>query len=155
MTQEVTNFARFYALLKKLPYSMNIEKLKEEIVLQYTCNRTSSLREMTAAEYAACCKGMEGLAEDRDRLRKLRSACLKLMQKLGVDTTDWARVDRFCENPRIAGMPFACISADGLAGLQKKLRAIGRNGGPRHKDNETKQPAAVVCITAGSDAPKC
>ena len=47
MTQEVTNFARFYALFNKLPCTGDREGLKKQIVLQYTCDRTESLREMT------------------------------------------------------------------------------------------------------------
>ena len=50
MTQEVTNFARFYALFNKLPCTGDREGLKKQIVLQYTCDRTESLREMTSKE---------------------------------------------------------------------------------------------------------
>lgn len=157
MTQEVTNFARFYALFNKLPYSMNKEDLKKEIVLQYTWNRTDSLREMTAEEYNACCDGLEKLAGQKDLLRKKRSLCLKLMQKLGIDTSDWARINNFCEHPRIAGKPFARITVDELDGLATKLRAIQRNGGlkARKETENMKRPAAVACIYIDPAAPKC
>ena len=36
MAQEVTNFARFYALFNKLPCTGDQEGLKKQIVLQYT-----------------------------------------------------------------------------------------------------------------------
>ena len=55
MAQEVTNFARFYTLFNKLPCTGDREGLKKQIVLQYTWNRTESLREMTSKESEACC----------------------------------------------------------------------------------------------------
>ena len=44
MAQEVTNFARFYALFGKVPYYGDREEFKRSIVRQYTRNRTESLR---------------------------------------------------------------------------------------------------------------
>ena len=38
---------RFYALFNKLPYQGDREEFKKQIVLQYTWNRTDSLKEMT------------------------------------------------------------------------------------------------------------
>lgn len=95
MAQEVTNFARFYALFNKLPYQGDREEFKKQIVLQYTWNRTDSLKEMTAKEYEVCCTALEKLSGQdewrqklREELRRKRSVCLKLMQQLGIDTTD-------------------------------------------------------------------
>lgn len=65
----------------------------------------------------------------REELRRKRSVCLKLMQQLGIDTTDWNRVNEFCNNPRIAGKPFVQISTAELEQLAIKLRAIQRKGG--------------------------
>ena len=136
MAQEVTNFARFYALFNKLPCTGDREGLKKQIVLQYTCDRTESLREMTSKEYEACCCALEKLTGQdkwrqklREELRRKRSVCLKLMQQLGIDTTDWNRVNEFCNNPRIAGKPFVQISTAELEHLAIKLRAIQRKGG--------------------------
>lgn len=112
MAQEVTNFARFYASFNKLPCTGDREGLKKQIVLQYTWDRTESLREMTSKEYEACCSALEKLTGQdewrqklREELRRKRSVCLKLMQQLGIDTTDWDRINAFCNNPRIAGKP--------------------------------------------------
>ena len=106
MAQEVTNFARFYALFNKLPYQGDREEFKKQIVLQYTWNRTDSLKEMTAKEYEVCCTALEKLSGQdewrqklREELRRKRSVCLKLMQQLGIDTTDWNRVNEFCKTP--------------------------------------------------------
>ena len=136
MAQEVTNFARFYALFNKLPYQGDREEFKKQIVLQYTWNRTDSLKEMTAKEYEVCCTALEKLSGQdewrqklREELRRKRSVCLKLMQQLGIDTTDWNRVNEFLNNPRIAGKPFVQVSTAELEQLAIKLRAIQRKGG--------------------------
>ena len=41
MAQEVTNFARFYASFNRLPCTGDKETTKQEIVMQWTGNRTS------------------------------------------------------------------------------------------------------------------
>lgn len=162
MAQEVTNFARFYASFNKLPYNGDREEFKKSIVLQYTWNRTDSLREMTRLEYNTCCASIEKLAgvdERRQRMQEelkyRRSVCLKLMQKMGIDTSDWARINDFCNNPRIAGKPFARISVEELEDLAVKLRSIRRKGGLKEKKKEeVKQPAAVSYVFIDPKAPK-
>jgi hypothetical protein len=164
MAQEVTNFARFYASFNKLPYDGDREEFKKSIVMQYTWNRTDSLREMTSKEYDACCATLEKLSGQdewrqklRQELRHRRSVCLKLMQKLGIDTSDWARVNDFCRHPRIAGKPFARITTEELEQLAVKLRSIQRKGGLKKKTEnvDVKQAAAVTCIFIDPNAPKC
>lgn len=136
MAQEIENFARFYVSFNKLPYNRDREEFKKSIVRQYTWNRTDSLREMTLKEYNACCATLEKLTGQddlrkrfREELRRQRSICLKLMQKLGVDTSDWARVNDFCRNPRIAGTEFSRLTTEALEQLAVKLRIIQRKGG--------------------------
>lgn len=122
------NYARFYTLLKKMPGAD-----KKTLVSQYTDGRTTSLRETTQQEYNKMCRDMEQVAgydermsDIRRELRRKRSMCLKLMQQLGIDTTDWDRVNAFCEDTRIAGKAFRHISIDELEALAVKLRAIKR-----------------------------
>lgn len=122
------NYARFYTLLKKMPGAD-----KETLVAQYTDGRTSSLRETTRQEYDRMCRDMERetgcdefVESIRRQLRRKRSVCLKLMQQLGIDTTDWNRVNAFCEDARIVGKAFRHISIDELEELAVKLRAIKR-----------------------------
>lgn len=132
----MNNYARFYAAFNRLPCSGDREEFKKSIVAQYTWNRTTSLKEMTREEYNACCVTLEKLSGIKEQLRKERSTTLKLMQKLGVNTSDWTAVDNFCMNNRIAGKRFAQINVEELVALQKKLRAIERNGGLK-KTNRT------------------
>lgn len=120
------NYAEFYALLNKLPGATS--GLKEDLVMQFTKGRTSSLREMMPAEYKAMCASLRGTIDTgmdersfTDEIKRRRSAALKRMQKIGIDTTNWANVDNFCLNPRIAGKRFARLSMDELAALIPKL----------------------------------
>lgn len=139
MAQEVTNFARFYGILKK-NYEFATKELgdefKEGLVSQFTNGRTTSLRDMTRKEYDRMCVELEVqtnqlLRAVKDEQRKHRSQCLRLMQKLGIDTTDWVRVNAFCEDPRIAGKVFRRLSNEELDQLAVKLRTIERKGGLR------------------------
>ena len=130
MQGQVTNFARFYTLLNRMPYVGDKEDLKRELVLQGTNGRTNSLREVSKKEYVAICEAMERVAPgiDRDKfaeqLRKSRSVCLRLMQKIGVDTTSWRVVNDYCKSPKIAGADFRVLSIDDLDRLSLKLRMI-------------------------------
>ena len=133
MEQEVTNFSRFFAAFNRLPYGGNREEFQKQVVLQYTWNRTDSLREMTRREYDDCCDALEKLNGYKDERRKLRCRCLRQMQKLGIDTTDWTRINAFCQDPRIAGKVFARLSGSELEALSVKLRSIQRKGGLRPK----------------------
>lgn len=124
----VTDYRRFYASLNRL-YGCDAEELKESLVSSYTDGRTTHLHEMEEWEYDAMCRELEektGWAEAR---RKARSLCLKLMQRAGVDTTDWGKVNAFCESPRIAGKAFAKLDLQELAMVTTKLRIIVRKGG--------------------------
>ena len=128
MTHE-RNYARFYTLLKLLPGAD-----KETLVAQYTDGRTTSLRETTPQEYD----------QMRRQLRCRRSEVLKLMQQLGIDTTDWNRVDAFCKDVRIAGKAFRHISIDELEALAVKLRIIERKGGLKARQQQPEQPTTAA-----------
>jgi len=129
MAQEVNNYARFYAALGRIKYAGDREDLKKSVVWQYTLERTEHVSEMTREEYDNCCAALERMSGYKDELRKERSCCLRLMQQIGVDTSDWSRVDGFCLHPRIAGKAFRRIRLEELEALERKLRAIKRKGG--------------------------
>ena len=116
------NYARFYMLLKQLPHAD-----KDTLVWQYTQGRTKSLRETSKWEY----DDMERVVNNNNKaalkqtaLRKARSAVLHQLQIYGLDTTDWATVDAFCKNPRIAGKPFRKLTIEDLNEVNKKIRVI-------------------------------
>ena len=110
-------YKRFYKLFNRLP--LHDDEMKERLVQQYTAGRTSSLRAMTAAEYDALCDALErSTADPQHELRKKkRSAALRLMQQLGIDTTDWPRINAFCRDRR-KGVRCADPAGAGRAGLE-------------------------------------
>ena len=137
------NYARFYTLLKKLPGAD-----KETLVSSFTDGRTTSLREMKVKEYDAMCASLEEQTGWKAQVKKKRSLCLKLMQKAGIDTTDWQRINDFCRHPRIAGKVFAQLSLADLDSLQTKLRSIMRKGGlkPKPSRDEHRNTTSFVYI---------
>lgn len=130
MKQQIDNFSRFYSLLKKIPYEGDKEDLKCDLVSQGTNGRTSSLKEVTRKEYDSICDTMEKLCPNNGRekfearRRKSRSVCLKLLQKIGVDTTDWNAINDYCRSPKIACVPFRELDIEALDKLSIKLRVI-------------------------------
>jgi hypothetical protein len=132
VVQEVKNFARFYALLHQLMvmgHCGSATEVKEEWVWRFTLHRTKHLREMRLEEYQLMCRTMEGVTVNEMARRKERSRVLFQMQRLGVDTTQWDRVNAFCRDGRIAGKEFAQLTVDELAKLRVKLYMIERHGG--------------------------
>lgn len=140
MEQQVTNFRRFYAVIKTLDSVADRDDVKKNLVHQYTNGRTDSLREMTRAEYDRCCEDLERKAGRQDELRKERSKTLKLMQQMGVDTTDWGRVNLLCRDARIIGKDFYHITAEEHRELRRKLKSIERKGGIRRQPVEMPEP---------------
>lgn len=139
MSKTIHNYHRFYASFNRLPGG-DREDMKEALVSSFTDGRTTSLKEMTSKEYDALCASLEERTGWKEQLRQKRSLCLKLMQKAGIDTTDWARVNDFCRNPRIAGKVFARLGMKDLEALQVKLRVI------MHKDGLKPARAKEIAI---------
>lgn len=133
------NFAAFWSLCKRL---RGLEVSKEELVLQWTNGRTSSLREMYAGEYNAMLRALNEEAGFRPscaanaELRAMRSKLLHLAQQLGVDTANWEAVDAFFCQSRIAGKAFRAIELEEAETVRKRLLAI------RRKQAKTEQAAA-------------
>lgn len=142
MKQQVTNFARFYSAIKAINPIGDRDEVKKSLVWQYTNGRTDSLREMTRAEYERCCEDLERKTGQESELRKERSKTLRLMQQMGVDTSDWGRVNLLCRDVRIIGKDFYYITAEEHRELRRKLKSIERKGGIRRKPVEIpRQPA--------------
>ena len=143
------NYHRFYALFRRL-YGCD-EELKATLVSNFTDGRTTHLSEMTKREYDALCNSLDERSGWRVRLKRYRSVCLNLMQHLGIDTTDWARVNDFCRHPRIAGREFSLLGVEDLPQLQVKLRAIQRKGGLNVKAYGDGCPQAKPAGTVASE----
>lgn len=144
MKQQITNFGRFYTAVRALNPIGDRDEVKKSLVYQYTDGRTDSLREMTRVEYDRCCEDLERKTGQKDELRKERSKTLKLMQQMGVDTTDWGRVNLLCRDTRIVGKDFYNITTEEHRELRRKLKSIERKGGIRRKPVEMpEQPKAL------------
>lgn len=129
---KIKNFARFYALLKNIPGER--DELKEQLCLNFSGNRTNSLHELTPQEYNAMCVALERSNPPRQlseaahtaEIKRQRSAVLKRIQKIGIDTTDFSAVDEFCLDKRIAGKVFRHLTIEDLKKLVPKLEGIIR-----------------------------
>lgn len=130
MKNTITNYARFYSLLNRTPYSGDRNDLKEQLVWKFTNLRTTSLKEMTPGEYNNMCLAMEKDAIPKPEnakikdLKAARSAVLTRLQKYGIDTTDFDNVDAFCQDTRIAGKKFRQITLEELKALIPKLESM-------------------------------
>ncbi len=133
---KANSYSQFWTLLAKMPCD-DKDELKQQLVASFTNGRTDSLREMTLREYNLMIHEMENQTGSGRRqpvsyevLKQKRSAVLHQMQLMGIDTTNWAAVDNFCLNSRIAGKVFRKLSADDLDDVLIKIRSI------RHKDTK-------------------
>lgn len=131
MGKKKRNYSRFYALCKAK--GVDLEQYKDDLISQFTLGRTTSLKDMKDSEYDEMCDYIQSgrhQSESRDdyvlRRKKMRSAVLKRIQQLGVDTTDFDKVNAFCQNGRIAGKPFGMLTIEELESLIPKLEAILR-----------------------------
>lgn len=137
-----TNYAAFYALLKSMPGAS-----KEDLVLQWTNGRTSSLKEMSEREYSLMIRQLRQQVENLEEKKKARSAVLKQFQLYGIDTTDWDAIDRFCCNVRIAGKPFRYLTIPELKSLRVKMLSIRNKA--ELKGYEQRRAALGAEITKG------
>lgn len=145
------NYKRFYALLKKNP-----DADKTELVMSFTDERTTSLREMTDEEFNALCDALQyGAGQGYEQqsmadLKRSRSAVLVRLQRLGIETVDnWDGIDQFCLSKRIAGKRFAALTVEDLDALRVKLEMIQRRGGlkevrTQQEEEETARLAAFA-----------
>lgn len=137
-----TNYAAFYALLKSMPGAS-----KEDLVLQWTNGRTSSLKEMSEREYTLMIRQLRQQVENLEEKKKARSAVLKQFQLYGIDTTDWDAVDRFCASLRIAGKAFRYLTIAELKTLRVKMLSIRNKA--ELKGYEQRRAALGAEITKG------
>ncbi|HBX46332.1 hypothetical protein [Limibacterium fermenti] len=131
-------FAKFHVLLGQMP---GVDK--EEMVWQYSGLLTTSLREFydkKPYEFGKMIEDMQRIVDemngkkptqkrkaqswDKTELKKLRSAVLHRLQKHGIDTTDWDRVNSFMHQPRIAGKTLGEMSIEELRKFIPKMESI-------------------------------
>jgi len=104
---------------------------KKGILLNLTDGRTDTTKELTYSEAMYLCGYLNGtrsesqeLAIGEREIKRCRSAVLKRIQKIGVDTSDWGAVNAFCLNSKIAGKKFRDLDGEELLRLIPKLESI-------------------------------
>lgn len=152
------SYGRFWRAWNRLSHR-DSEEEKRLMVRNWTNGRTEHLSEMTQAEYDAACKELEAASGYDRELKRRRSICLRLMQGLRIDTSDWQRVNDFCRNPRISGKPFGRLTTEELESLSVKLRAIARKGGLVSEERSVKREERninnqFILISKGSNGNK-
>lgn len=120
----MANFGHFFALLKQLPGAQ-----KDEIIYVFSDGKTQSLTELYELypeKYQHMILELEKrcFATTSTTIRKLRSGILTRLQKYGIDTTNWNEVNRFLEQPKIAGKKLYDLTIPEMQTLITKLEAI-------------------------------
>lgn len=152
------SYGRFWRAWNRLSHR-DSEEEKRLMVQNWTNGRTEHLSEMTQGEYDAACKELEAASGYDRELKRRRSICLRLMQGLQIDTSDWQRVNDFCRHPRISGKPFGRLTTEELESLSVKLRAIARKGGLVSEERNVKREERninnqFILISKGSNGNK-
>lgn len=122
-------YDRFFALLAKLPGAD-----KEELVWQYSNMLYYSLKEFHEKDHEGYKRMIAGMQAEVNKLsinrdeesitKSLRSSILTRLQKHGIDTTDWKRVNQFMEQKRIAGKRLYEMEIHEMRALIPKLESI-------------------------------
>lgn len=137
--------ARFFMLLKQLPFVT-----KEELVWEHSGMLTESLSEyyrINPAGYNRMIRDMQQTVDNMkqpqktgsktsETTKRLRSGVLHRLQKHGVDTTNWDRVNKFLEQPRIAGKRLYDMTDQELIDLIPKLESILKKDKQRESEIE-------------------
>ncbi|NDW10929.1 hypothetical protein [Dysgonomonas sp. 520] len=121
----MSDFARFYALLKQMPHAD-----KEELVFVYSDSKTTSLREFLRMDAIGFSKMVSDMQHQVDELkqneekpqenevvkRRFRSLILRAMQDQGVTVKngDWSDVNNFVERYAGAGKRLSKMTLDEL-----------------------------------------
>lgn len=115
----------------------DIVMAKERLALEVSGGRTESLRSLSGEELADLREGLKQATgstptptrKGSPSRRRARSRVLHLLEDYGIDTGDWAAINAFCRDKRIAGKDFGRLTEEELVALARKLHAIIRKQG--------------------------
>ena len=126
-------------LIKKLHIQYRNNGLNEEqrraMLYELTDGRTNSTKDLTYAEAQYLSGFLNGAAQMAESIgeqtqakamKRMRSAVLKRLQQIGIDTTDWDNVNAYLGSSRIAGKPLYELTYEDLQALIPKLESIKR-----------------------------
>ena len=145
------NYKRFYALLRRNP---GVDK--NELVMQFTDGRTSSLNEMKDAEYWQMIGALDKSSSSSEaELKRWRSSALLRIGRLGINTIDnWDGINAFVSSNKIAGKPFYNLTVSELQVLVRKLESIERKGGLKNLESQDTEKACSVALQTFSWVPR-
>ena len=117
------------SLIKRLHIIYSAQGIDDE--QKRADGRTNTTKELTYSEAMYLCGYLNGAKKENQDLtitereiRRRRSAVLKRVQRIGIDTTDWGAVNAFCLDTRIAGKKFRELDGEELLLLIPKLESI-------------------------------
>lgn len=126
-------------LIKKLhvQYRNNgmTEDQRRAMLYELTDGRTNSTKDLTYAEAQYLSGFLNGAAQMAEcigqqtytkAMKRMRSAVLKRLQQIGIDTTDWDNVNAYLGSSRIAGKALYELTYEELQALIPKLESIKR-----------------------------
>jgi len=111
--------------LRALWIKQGVDHMREAIMEPYGVSSTADLSEADLDELLERFKP-ENNQPVSDHVRRLRSHCLDLMNRMGIYTHsgDWKQVNDFMMNPKIAGKLLYQLNASELESLRRKLNSI-------------------------------
>jgi len=116
------NHRHFYALLSQMR-----GVTKEDIVYKWSQGGTTSLSEFAAmcpSLYQEMLETMDNDVSNPEAVKQARSGVLRVMQKIGIDTTNWKEVNAYLESPKICEKRLYNLHLDELHQLRRKLESI-------------------------------
>jgi hypothetical protein len=126
---------QFHALLGQA----GLRHEKEAILSGYG---VESSKDLTEAQLDELCERLKSMSDNRNQapvsIRRKRSTVITLLEMLGVykasDPQRWTRVNRYLQQPRIAGKLLYELNEAELDALARKLRAIHKQQEQRIQD---------------------
>jgi hypothetical protein len=135
---ETKKIVLFNVLLNEL-YRYNMHEVKAVILEGYGVDSTKKL---TPEQLEECILGLQKEKAKRNKeydkpTRIACSKCLGLMTDIGVKTSDWAKVNAFCEQPRMLnGKRLYDLTLEELEAFAKKLHAVKSAYKQREQDEK-------------------
>lgn len=135
--------ARHSMLVKRLRglwIKQGIDSYREAILESYGVSSTTDLTDQQLEELIRKYSG-ESYPPASDKVRKLRSEILSLVNKLGVysDPGDWNKVNLFFMSPKISGKLLYQMDEQELITMRRKLHSILSKHGANAIENARQQ----------------
>lgn len=142
--KKTQNHSQFWTLFRQLPGVdlSDVQTCKDDYVWQASNMLTTSLNdflERNPTGYKQMISKLQNAITTAKNanvdIKLYRSGVLTRLQKYGVDTTNWTKVNAFLKQPQVAGKVMYELSVDEMRSLITKLESMIAK--KRAKDAET------------------